>query len=92
MPQSPTPAGRRGVVTLDSLRTPQPNARRRSNFNLHKAVLLRSAQRTLEHSDQHEEAEVELAVSPERELGPPSDGLDEGQTSVSMPSRVEPRS
>ncbi|KZV96009.1 hypothetical protein EXIGLDRAFT_643682 [Exidia glandulosa HHB12029] len=88
-PTSPTPAGRRGSTALDNLRTPQPSARRRSNFNLHKAVLMRSAQRVLEHNDEHEEKEVELAVSPEREMGPSSDSDEEDDSgpTTSAPPR-----
>ncbi|KAH7106822.1 hypothetical protein BKA62DRAFT_753718 [Auriculariales sp. MPI-PUGE-AT-0066] len=50
-------------------RTPPPKSRPKS-FNLHKAVLLRSAQKAaVRKEEEMEEEEVELAVSPERELG-----------------------
>ncbi|KIJ43908.1 hypothetical protein M422DRAFT_30724 [Sphaerobolus stellatus SS14] len=59
---------------------PQTPNRRKSVSSLHRAVVLRSAQRVhLErqrqrqlqrYEDEQEEEEVELAVSPERELGP----------------------
>lgn len=50
-----------------------PIVRRRSAPSLHRAVVLRLAQRALErerYEEQQEEDEVEAVVSPERELGP----------------------
>lgn len=64
-----------GGAPQHPLHTP-PN-RRRSAPSLHRAVVLRSAQRALQRERQkreeaQEEDEVEAAVSPERELGGPS--------------------
>ena len=50
-----------------------PTVRRRSAPSLHRAVVLRLAQRALErerYEEEQEEDEVEAVVSPERELGP----------------------
>ena len=70
-------------------RTPPAN-RSRANFNLHKAVLLRSAQKAAVRREEEEleEDEVELAVSPERELGPRTDSSsseDEDEESENRP-------
>lgn len=57
--------------------------RRRSAQSLHRAVVLRSAQRAqLErerYEDQQEEDEVEASVSPERDLGPLEFDNNEGE-------------
>ena len=55
--------------------SPTPSTiRRRSGLSLHRAVVLRSAQRAQRererHEEQQEEDEVEAEVSPERDLGP----------------------
>ncbi|KAF8501359.1 hypothetical protein JB92DRAFT_3124063 [Gautieria morchelliformis] len=67
----PAPQSVRGVQNAPQ--TP-PMVRRRSAQSLHRAVVLRSAQRAqLErqrYEEQEEEDEVEAVVSPERELGP----------------------
>ncbi|GJJ16219.1 hypothetical protein Clacol_010515 [Clathrus columnatus] len=68
------------VLSLPSQGFKTPPNRRKSGLSLHRAVVLRSAhrayleqerQRALEElENEHEEEEVELAISPERDLGP----------------------